>query len=773
MRRTPPCHGPWFPGLLAGVVLFCSCGRDAQRDASGGSTAARYERLELTPIADPVEREPRIFARFDLGGPTEPAGLEVAARSTRKVELSASDGTPAIPALELRGDGEVSVTFRRPYPAGSFNRALVSVQVARREEIELRFWRDGERVHHFESQIFVGEGELRTLAFDLGELLMGEAKPLDAVSVHCLRARSPVALASVTLLFEPAAGWLPDPAGPAELVAIGNERRRAVGLVAGQPLEARLPAEAGTSLGFSYGTPAEILGPEPAELHVTLLDETGAVVLERDLSLDRRGAQPSWREAQIDLAQPGRELRARFELRSDVDAACALGEPALVRRRDDAPTVLLVTSDTHRADHVGAAHAGVTIRTPTIDALAARGVLFEDCVASINLTLPSHAALLTGVHPRDTGVVGNVDRLADQALTLAERFRAAGYATFGSVSAEHLVHGGVGQGFDRFSGPEGFRRGAPRTIARLVPWLAEARGIPLFVWVHVFDAHDPYEPPEAYRHLYYPADKDPYDRSLPEVEEALRAKWDPEARDLDWVEAQYRSGVTYLDEVLGELFGHERFANAVVALTADHGETLQGRRHFDHLSLYPSTMAVPLILSWPGCPAGTRVRTPVQQIDLGRTLLDLTGLADVEFPGHDLLAEAESGPRFGMGGNLKSAAIWWDGWFLTLALKRHIADEAGPPTEEHAVSLFFVPDDPECLHDRAPDEPERTRRMRAALIDWLVKPRMDGWNETPLTQTGSMVDELAQLGYATAPDDTGDGAWFDPECTCERCKAFD
>jgi arylsulfatase A-like enzyme len=754
--------------VLLGSALLGACGGEPD----GARHAARYERLALTPTGGtPPERDPRTFVHFTPG---EMAESEADARAYELVSLPMTEAAPASEALELRGAGQVSLTLRRSYPAGSFNRATVGLVVERREEVELRFWRGGELVHRSESQIFVGGGEPRTLSFDLEEL-MATSAALDAVSLHCLRANNPVQLTSFTLLFAPAAAWLPDAAGPAQLTAIGTDRRRAVGLVAGHPLEARLRAADGASLVFSYGVPAQLPFPEGSELHVALLDEADGIVLERDFALDRAGSQPSWSEARIELAGLGSEpegpLRVRFELRSEPGSACALGEPALVQRHDDAPTVLLVTSDTHRADHVGAANAGVSVRTPVLDALAARGVLFEDCVSSINLTLPSHAALLTGVHPRDSAVVGNVDRLAQDAPTLAERFQDAGWVTLGAVSVDHLVQGGVSQGFDRFSGPAGFQRSGATTLEKLVPWIDEARGLPLFVWVHVFDAHDPYEPPEDYRYLYYPAERDPYDPSLPEVPVDLQAKWDPKVRDLDYVEAQYRSSVTYLDEVLGDLFGHARFTGAIVALTADHGESLQGRRNFDHLSLYPNTIAIPLIMAWPEADAGSRVATPVQQIDVGRTLLDLAGLEDAPFPGQNLF-EARDGPRFGLGGNLKSAAIYHDGWFLTLALKRHVTDEGGAPTREHEVTLFRVEDDPQCKNDLSQSEPERTRRMRAALVEWLTRPHSLNWSEANVAQDGAMVEQLAQLGYATATEDSGDELWFDPECSCSRCAAF-
>jgi choline-sulfatase len=119
--------------------------------------------------------------------------------------------------------------------------------------------------------------------------------------------------------------------------------------------------------------------------------------------------------------------------------------------------VVLVTSDTHRADHVGGPHLtgssaqgrqGGVVRTPALDALAARGVVYTDCFAPSHITLPSHAALFTGASPRDTGVLDNNTALGAAAPTLAEVFRAAGWLTAAAVSLDILVdgHSGFGQG---------------------------------------------------------------------------------------------------------------------------------------------------------------------------------------------------------------------------------------------------------------------------------------------------------------------------------------
>lgn len=710
---------------------------------------------------------PQTVAHFDV--PEKHPDWRVRGARSKVVQIATAEGGQER-ALHLTTSRAMTVSIPGEFEPASFNRVVVVLEVQHRAELELRLVRDSEIVHTAHSEMFVGEDEVLTIPFEFDDLA-GETEPFDELVLNFLRARGSISLISVALLKTPAASWLPDPALPPQLIEIGTERRRGVGLLAGHPVETEGTAGPGSTLRFSYGTPPPLHNVRDPELVVQLLDAPGGLVREEILTLDAAGSEPSWHETTIEL--PVGDFRARFEYRASAttDAACALGEPAIVRTRPDARTVLLVTSDTHRADHVGAAHSSVTIATPNLDALAARGLFFEDCVSSINLTVPSHAALMTGVHPRDSGLVDNVSMLSDQAPTLAERFREAGYATFAAVSVQHLEQGGVDQGFDRLSGPFEFQRDSAETMERLCAWIDEADGVPLFLWLHSFDAHDPYEVPEAYRRLYYAADRNPYARNLPRIDEALLPSWDMRVRDLDYIAAQYASEVTYLDEKLGKLLEHPRIRDAVVAVTADHGEFLIGRRHFDHFGIHPSTISIPLILAWPGAPQGRRIKTPVRQIDLGRTLLDLAGLETAEFPGHDLTGELVNAPRFGVAGNAKAASVYADGWFLWLSLKNPVFDEGRPPTPAHKVGLYHVADDPDCRNDLSEEQPELTRKLRAALVEWLVQPRR-AWSITNRTQDAAMLAELAQLGYATDLSEDEDAVWFDPTCTCEWCAKF-
>ena len=175
--------------------------------------------------------------------------------------------------------------------------------------------------------------------------------------------------------------------------------------------------------------------------------------------------------------------------------------------RSDEPNVLLVTIDTLRADRVGA-YGARDVATPTLDALAARGVLFEQAMAAVPLTLPSHASILTGQYPSTHGVRHNaVFVLRAEAETIAERFSDAGYATGAVVGAAVLDRDfGLAQGFafydaemptERASAAGFYERSAKDVTDRALTWLAGEPG-PFFLWVHYYDVHAKYSPPEPF-----------------------------------------------------------------------------------------------------------------------------------------------------------------------------------------------------------------------------------------------------------------------------------
>ncbi len=298
-------------------------------------------------------------------------------------------------------------------------------------------------------------------------------------------------------------------------------------------------------------------------------------------------------------------------------------------RREAGLSVLLITVDTLRADAVGA-YSGRAGLTPWIDRLASRGVVFDDAHAHNVLTLPSHANILSGRYPVDHGVRDNAGfRFPQGTDTLATLLAARGYRTAAFVSAFPLASRfGLGRGFefydDAFVGagarPAFLEQERPgtETVARTRRWLEAQRGRPFFCWVHVFEPHYPYQPPEPF---------------------AARFPGDP-----------YHGEVAAADAALGPLLEPVLAAGGqgrtLVVLTSDHGESLGEHGELTHgIFAYEATLRVPLILYQPRLFDARRVFAPARHVDLLPTILDALALAPpAGLPGRSLLRVAAGAP---------------------------------------------------------------------------------------------------------------------------------
>jgi len=555
------------------------------------------------------------------------------------------------------------------------------------------------------------------------------------------------------------------------LLAVRGGWRRGVVLTSGERYEARIALPNPESTGraerarFTFSC-ALNAGRVPEGCALRVASRAPSRAYDEAVELARVPAAPDWlerwRTITIDLGaeaaiEPGAERVLSVELAAPGPHLVAVAEPTVFVPTDDAPTVVLVTSDTHRGDHVELRAGEALVRTPALRALAERGVAFTDAFASSNITVPSHAALMTGLTPKETGVLDNATALAARAHTLAEHFAAAGWATYAATSTSLLDddNAGLGQGFDRLSSPRSddpaqrtrSRRPARETLAVLESWWPDAAGRPLFVWLHVFDAHSPYSAPEAIVAEYWPADRDPADPTLPEPPARRIPEWAVGVRDLDYLRARYRAGASWVDRSLAQVLDRERVRRGVVAVTSDHGENLgEHDIWWTHKDVYRQTLHVPLVLAGPGVPRGRLDARPVRMIDLGRTLLDLAGLEAVEHPGTNLLApESPDAPRFAVSGRLRSASVAHDGWLLVKRLVDHRLGRRGREVEAGEVELFDLTRDPDGLVDRAADEPERRRALEARLDAWLAEPAGSLAGTTRTDE--ETLRTLRELGY--------------------------
>jgi len=319
---------------------------------------------------------------------------------------------------------------------------------------------------------------------------------------------------------------------------------------------------------------------------------------------------------------------------------CACNRSESVR-----PNVLLVTVDTLRADHLSS-YGYPLETTPNMDALARRGVVFERAIAAASTTAPAHASIMTSRYTRghSIGFLNDGSRL-EGGVTLAEVFRDAGYHTAGFVGNLVLQRrNGFDRGFevydDELPTPElnrgdRFReRKAEDTTSRALSWLEAQSEGPVFLWVHYQDPHGPYAPPPEYvgRFRVPPSAEE---RPLRVVDSEL--PWDaiPAYQKLEGLslpsdyESRYADEIFYADHSIGQLVSafEKRGGDAVILLTADHGESLgeEGRYFMHGFATTPQLAHVPLILVAPGLPASRR-KEVVHHVDILPTLLDLAGL---------------------------------------------------------------------------------------------------------------------------------------------------
>jgi choline-sulfatase len=279
------------------------------------------------------------------------------------------------------------------------------------------------------------------------------------------------------------------------------------------------------------------------------------------------------------------------------------------------PNVILITIDTLRADHVGCYGAN-TVKTPTLDALAHDGVVFERAISQVPLTWPSHAVILTGTYPFQNGVQDFTGQpLSPQFRSVSQAFQKAGYATGAVVSAFVLDRSwGLARGFDFYDdafSAETFEtkdaglvdRRAGESIAHAVAWLKQTQRRPFFLWLHLYDPHSPYDPPEPYRSEYR--------------------------------ERLYDGEIAYADHELGKLMTwlkqNRLYDSSLIVALSDHGESLGEHGEDEHgFFVYNATVHVPLIVKPPagsGLSTGRRAE-PVETTAVAPTLLDLAGIQD-------------------------------------------------------------------------------------------------------------------------------------------------
>lgn len=421
--------------------------------------------------------------------------------------------------------------------------------------------------------------------------------------------------------------------------------------------------------------------------------------------------------------------------------------------------VVLITLDTVRPDHLHC-YGNNKIKTPVIDGLARDGVLFERAVAQTPLTGPSHASIFTGENPnvhhvRDTGGFA----LQPSSVTLATTLQGSGWDTAGFISAAVLSRQfGFNQGFatyddqipevvDKNTGALAAARPANVTVDHAVHWLNHQSGKPFFVWLHLYDAHQPYNPPAQFRRQY---PNDPYDAEIAFEDQEL-------GRFLDVVRKKSLAGKT------------------LILLLSDHGEGLGQHGEDGHgIFLYDSTVRIAWIMDGPGIPAGVRVQPQAREIDALPTVLNLLGGKVSSAIQGTTMVPAFSGkavpttysyeetlyPKINMGW-AELRGIHTAHWMYIRAPK---------------PELYDLDKDPGELNNVIAAQPKEFRELDAQL---KLLSRLDSNNtETVVTQPMDQktIEQLRSLGYVGGSSDSNvelNGKGADPKDRIGVLKIFE
>jgi arylsulfatase A-like enzyme len=555
-------------------------------------------------------------------------------------------------------------------------------------------------------------------------------------------------------------------------------------------------------LDLAYGTIED--GPVTFEVAVTAAGGESSVFRRTVTTPDR------WSTARVDLSEFAGEPVA-LALTLDAEAPGTLGYwgSPVVRNSGAMPepdqvsadrallqdggarrprAVILFLADALRRDHLDA-YGYERSTAPTLKRIAEEGVLFGDNISQGAWTKVSVPSMLTSLYPTSHGITGIPDRLPSSVTTMAEAFRAAGYATWQTSSVPFSgklsnLQQGVDVLHERTSVSDlghSPAKTARTYVDRLLEWAEDHHDIPFFALVHVFDPHSPFEPYPPYDHLWGTSEgAAEYERGMELWEgpnpDGLPTQEQIDATDVDQavfvqhMKDWYDGSIRAMDAEIARLMeGLEQLGLAdetLFAFISDHGEEfLEHGYSFHGNSVYGDMMNVPLVMWWPGVlPAGTVVEQTTESLDMMPTLLELAGITPPETAQGQslipLIVDPEVASDFGairraafservtdpsirtLGLDYSSYAIVLDGWKLV--------QNVGAPDTKPEFELYDHRSDPINMNDVASEHPDIVERLKGELATWReyalsLKPPPD--SEAIEGLSAEEIARLRSLGY--------------------------
>lgn len=454
------------------------------------------------------------------------------------------------------------------------------------------------------------------------------------------------------------------------------------------------------------------------------------------------------------------------------------------------PNIILVSIDSLRADHVRS-YGYERETTPHLDRIAREGAAFETAVAESSWTIPSHATLLTGVGSRVHGMETGYVRLSPRRRTLAHVLKEHGYRTAGVFSGPYLHPVfGFDQGFDTYESvipalpmPPGRAGPAPGTDAvnrimesqeealrrptgaavtdRALRLLQEAAGRPFFLFLHYFDVHYDYDPPEPYWRRFDPDYRGTFTGrdfvNNPDIHDGMNAV------ALRHLLARYDGEILYTDEQIGRLVDaldrNGLSASTLLLVTSDHGDEFFEHEDRGHRrSLFEETVRVPLVVRFPGrVPAGRRIGGLARHVDVAPTLLAYAGIR-APMEGVDLRPSLESGlppPVEYAVSRLVRNPVKNEWVSVRTRERKYILRRQGDRRTELLYDLRTDPGEHDPIMTvvrRSPEEPDPAgplSRARSLLVEWDRRARPDRvvGLDKPGDLSPEMLERLRALGY--------------------------
>ena len=554
-------------------------------------------------------------------------------------------------------------------------------------------------------------------------------------------------------------------------VTLSDETRRgfAATLNPGLSLTVNVPSQPSLRLAIAVATlDNEHWSPMQFRILLDTGEKQSVVFTETVARRDRN----RWLPREIDLGPwAGSMARLTFETRARGPAAPVessaetlvplWGNPVLASAGccRDRPSIVLISIDCLRADHVGA-YGYKRDTTPHIDAFAQDAVLFETALSTAPNTFPAHTSMFTGLYPSVHGA-NNWVKLDSSTAVLTEILSGAGYQTDGVATGAYISQDfGFERGFDLYRFDH--RATAAQVGEQAVELLRLGQGSDQFLFVHLVDPHWPYRPAEEFLDRFgpRPSNLDALLRKVVQNEPPSNPK------EVDQIVDLYDAEIASVDRAVGRLLGKMKkmglYDASLIILTADHGEGLYEHENWQHsINLFEELLRIPLIVKWPGDSLIGRISTPVSQVDILATILESARIAPRRSQGIALKEFVKDTARARARKTVVSEIGWrpTDSWRLMISFRtarlKYIAtlsgllgielDEGKIEREE----LYDLIQDPQEQNDLLAFSSVDVEPFRRHLTNYSneAKAMRAGRQSESVMESDTTLERLRSLGY--------------------------